>query len=256
MAPKLKILTALKLKIPPGLMRLWVFAGALSTIAFVVAMINPIRQTIINALGPDYMAALLVLLAVGAVILLVLLVSAQDKPRPEGDVGFIDALTWSDAEYAMSMLADRMSTFGFDLIIGIDRGGAIVAGVLAKHLRVCMSTMASSPRWMISDPEGSLDDGIKKQPLQGSNSKKLNILLVDDACRSGDTMRRAVEVLRRLRGDCEIRTAVILLVLFEAGPKSRDRLGGGKQNPDYHFYSTKRNGVLLPWDLQLPAPHL
>lgn len=226
-----------------------VLAG-LGVAGTLVGLIPPVRQWLIDAVSPHYMAALLILLTVGVVVLgaaVCSLVRSRQRSagcRPEGDVGTIDALGWPDAAQAMRTLAGRIAQhFHPDLVIGIDRGGSIVAGVLAKHLGIPSSTIASSTRWTISSPEGSLDDGIKDQ----RSSRR--VVVVDDACRFGNTMRTAIEVLQRQCPSAEIKTAVILnLNVLSVGPSGPNRLGSGKPNPDYYYYWTKRVDVRLPWD--------
>lgn len=227
----------------------WVVA-VLGTTGAVLAVIPAVRHAIIHFLSPDAIGALLVTSVAAIGILVVLLVKvgrvSYEKPRARGNVGPIDTLTWADADYAMKSLAEEVAGFRPNVVVGIDRGGAIVAGVLAKHLRLPVSTIASNPRWMLSSPEGSLDEAIKTEFAQGRAFQR--ILIVDDALRFGTTMRRAVEVLRRLRPDSEIRTAVLLCLSASAGPTGRDRLGPHKANPDYLVYTTTRQDVRLPWD--------
>ncbi len=73
-----------------------------------------------------------------------------------------------------------------NIIIGVDRGGAIVGGMLAKNLGLAISTLAIS---YANPPKSNLKN------IDFSIIKK--ILLVDDAIRKGGTMAAAFKIVRQ-----------------------------------------------------------
>lgn len=75
-----------------------------------------------------------------------------------------------------------------NIIIGIDRGGAIVGGMLAKTLGLAITTLAVS---YANPPKSNLKN------IDFSSIKK--ILLVDDAIRKGKTMQAAWDMVERER---------------------------------------------------------
>lgn len=139
-----------------------------------------------------------------------------------------------DVEYAIDELIGDIKSRGFkpDIIIGIDRGGAIVGGMLAKYLGLPLTTISSSPDWTISSSEKSLDEGIKD--LTKNIEKK--ILLVDDACRQGDTLKNAHDVLNK----CKFRELKTATILNEVRRRK-------KIVPDFFVYEIKGD-ILMPWD--------
>lgn len=145
-------------------------------------------------------------------------------------------LTCIDVEYAIDELIGDIKSRGFepDIIIGIDRGGAIVGGMLAKYLGLPLTTISSSDYWTISDSISSLDDGIK----DSTKNIEKKILLVDDACRSGDTLKKAHDVLEKCKFK-DLKKATIL---------NEERMRRKPITPDFFVYKTDRSTVNMPWD--------
>src|SRR5438309_1628288 len=50
------------------------------------------------------------------------------------DITVTAPFSYSDVQLGMSELVDNVSRFRPDIIIGVNRGGAIVGGILGKHL--------------------------------------------------------------------------------------------------------------------------
>jgi hypoxanthine phosphoribosyltransferase len=165
----------------------------------------------------------------------------DQKPWPRNELLVKRILSYVDVEYSIDELIKDIRGFSPDIIIGIDRGGAIVGGMLAKYLERPLTTMSSSIAWTISDPLSSLDDGVKhlgKQRTEKYNNKK--ILLVDDVCRGGGTLKRAYKVLDE-KCNFELQTAVILNEKREVGPSKVFM-------PNFFVYETERLNVRMPWD--------
>jgi len=158
-------------------------------------------------------------------------------------------LSYVDVEAAVESLPQQMRKAQFipDLVIGVDRGGAAVGGMLAKLLNCPFTHMASSPSWTISTADGSLDDGLKEHSRLAEKwrDRIRNILIVDDACREGGTLERAVANFIGHTGFIRerIKTAVIL---DELRPHKAIRV-------DFRCFTTYRTGagvqIRLPWDL-------
>ena len=155
-------------------------------------------------------------------------------------------LSFSDVEVAIDALRQKMTAMPFvpEIIVGVDRGGAVVAGLLGKALRTPITLIAASERWRISQQlDASLDDGLKDAGARREDLKVLkNVLLVDDACRRGGTLTGAHETISGLEGlsGATIRTAVILYQEREIGPETIE--------PDFWGYKTKTVDIALPWD--------
>lgn len=148
-------------------------------------------------------------------------------------------LSYVDVEYSIDELIKEIIGFSPDIIIGIDRGGAIVGGMLAKYLERPLTTMSSSDKWTISKSIlSSLDDGIKDSE---EGAKKISkILLVDDACRTGATLKKAYNTLKAIPG-YELKTATILNEERELGPSKVCK-------PNFYVYKTEQANVRMPWD--------
>lgn len=166
----------------------------------------------------------------------------RDEPHPRGEIE--NHLSYVDIEYAIKELIKDVKETAFyppHIIIGIDRGGAITGGILSKNLYLPLATMTSSEKWTISNPVLSLDDGIKNPPKRTEKYKDINkILLVDDACRTGWTLKKAYDAL--MKYGFEIKTATILNEEKELGP-------GKFIKPDFSIYKTTKLNIRMPWDL-------
>lgn len=156
-------------------------------------------------------------------------------------------LTFADVDNAIRILQDdlRKDNFIPDVIVGIDRGGSIVAGLLGKAMRLPSTHLSSAERWRISNPEASLDDGLKDLNTRRQERKNISrLLLVDDACRGGPVLSNARACLKGVNAlqDCEIKTATIL--------NEEHEIGGGREkpNPDFFVYKTEFLNIRLPWD--------
>jgi len=159
------------------------------------------------------------------------------------------ALTLADVEYAIDYLDNKLREGGFipDIIIGIDRGGAIVAGWLGKKLRLPSIHISLSDKWTVSSAIGSLDEGIKDPTKRNERYKTIQkVLVTDDASRTGVTLKRAVEYLDQLSPlkGADIKTAVILNEECKVG-------AAPKTPPDFYVYQTESTKITLPWDLRV-----
>ena len=114
-----------------------------------------------------------------------------------------------------------------DLVVGIAKAGVIPAAVIATILRREFASVALTRR-REGDPPA-----LVSRPTLSPKGKR--VLLVDETCDSGDTMRLAASVMRE-EGAKEVRTAV--------------SFRGGAFKPDYYAIQTP-DFIILPWDREV-----
>jgi uncharacterized protein len=114
-----------------------------------------------------------------------------------------------------------------EVVLGIAKAGVIPGVVVASILQVEFSSMAVTRQSagdepiLVSGPPASI--------------RGRRVLLVDETCDTGSTLRLALNETRALH-PAEIRTAVS----FKTGPFT----------PDYHAFETE-NFIILPWDREI-----
>ena len=111
-----------------------------------------------------------------------------------------------------------------DLVVGIARAGVIPGAVIASILRCDFASITTTRQ-----REGEAPALVSRPSLSPKGRK---VLLVDETCDSGDTMRLAASVMKE-EGAAALRTAVSF------------RCGDFK--PDYHALQTDAF-IILPWD--------
>jgi len=160
-------------------------------------------------------------------------VDLQDHNKPVTK----ERLSWQDVfEGIIKALLPDAQNFKPDVIFGINRGGAIVGGIIAKKLNI--------PQVFILDINFDRPTIViehrQNQVLPGSR-----VLLVDDALRTGRHMKAATEYLRDRYRNIEIRRMVILHLKMEyVGPERGPRIPSVER---YAFF-TFDGRVKLPWD--------
>jgi hypoxanthine phosphoribosyltransferase len=108
---------------------------------------------------------------------------------------------------AIEDFAERLKNNMPEYIVGIDRGGAIAAGLLAKRLRFHRDCPKLRLIHRADKHECGFASGIIEDELKGKS-----VLVVDDACRRGDTMAGALGYIEKTLQPAQVRTFVILLV--------------------------------------------
>jgi uncharacterized protein len=108
------------------------------------------------------------------------------------------------------------------VVIGIAKAGVIPGAVVASILQRDFASIAITP-------EGSVIAG----PPRLVTGKR--VLLVDETCESGSTMKLALAAVRELK-PAEVKTAVSFKT--------------GAYKPDY-FALENENFIILPWDLEV-----
>ncbi len=114
-----------------------------------------------------------------------------------------------------------------EVILGIAKAGVIPGVVVASILQAEFTSMAVTRR----------DDGGEPILVAGPppTIKGRRVLLVDETCDTGSTMRLALNEVRALKPK-EVRTAVSFKT--------------GSYLPDFHAFETE-NLIILPWDREI-----
>jgi len=111
-----------------------------------------------------------------------------------------------------------------DLVVGIARAGVIPGAVIASILRCDFASITTT-----RVHEGEAPALVSRPTLSPKGRK---VLLVDETCDSGDTMRLAASVMRE-EGAQQLKTAVSFRC--------------GDYKPDYFALQTTAF-IILPWD--------
>jgi uncharacterized protein len=140
-------------------------------------------------------------------------------------------LSWEFFGELCRVLAVKVATSGYrpDLIVGIAKAGVIPGAVVASILRCDFYSLK------ISRDAGG--ERVRERPKILSAAPKdaagKRVLVVDELCTSGETMRIALNALRQV-SPAEVRTATSLI-----------KVGGYR--PDYYALETAST-VAFPWD--------
>ncbi|MEE8193000.1 MAG: phosphoribosyltransferase family protein [Gemmatimonadales bacterium] len=114
-----------------------------------------------------------------------------------------------------------------ELVVGIAKAGVLPGAVVASILQCDFAAMSITRRQaahrptLVTDPPPSVTGH--------------RVLIVDETCDSGDTLKVALSAVRKL-GPKEVRTAVS----FKTGP----------YEPDYHALASE-SFIMLPWDREV-----
>ena len=138
-----------------------------------------------------------------------------------------------------------------DLIVGINRGGSIVGGMICKRLDLCR-VLPIIILWR-TDPSGQREYYVAGRPAceadhPGDDPGDVRrILITDDAFRTGNHVRLARAELREMFPRADIRVAALISVRqdvsYGEGP-GRGEIGG----PTYYGELVGSRGFELPWD--------
>jgi len=131
-----------------------------------------------------------------------------------------------------------------NVIIGIDRGGAIVGAMLGKKLHLPATTIAIN--W--AKPQGNfLHHGVGTSLEFGGGLKSIDVtavqrvLLVDDAIRTGMNMTSAINILKNTIQSLHIQYNT-LCILYQI------QLPNHGIVPNIHIYNTNLAQIKMPWD--------
>jgi hypothetical protein len=151
------------------------------------------------------------------------------------------ALTWSDIEASLLTLADKISESDYrpDMIVGIARGGWVVARILSDLLDV--RDLASIK---IEFYKG-VDEKVKvpkiTQPISDSPKGKF-VLVADDVADTGESLMLA----QRHLIDQGARALKVATIHYKPWSKFR---------PDYYFLETD-DWIMYPWEIRETMDYL
>lgn len=149
---------------------------------------------------------------------------AASTPPPRG-VLEIDWPFFGELCRALALKVGR--DFQPEVVLGIAKAGVIPGVVVASILQVEFASMAVTRR----------DAGGEPILVAGppATVKGRRVLLVDETCDSGSTMRLALHEVKSLKP-----SAVKTAVSFRTGPYA----------PDYYAFETEHQ-IILPWDREV-----
>jgi hypoxanthine phosphoribosyltransferase len=140
-------------------------------------------------------------------------------------------LSWEFFGELCRVLAVKIATSGYepDLVVGIAKAGVIPGAVVSSILRRDFYSLKIS-RDLGVERVRSRPKILSAAPPEARDKR---VLIVDEICTSGETLRIAVNALRQVH-PAEIRTAVSLV-----------KHGGHR--PDFYALETAAT-VVFPWD--------
>lgn len=149
----------------------------------------------------------------------------RPKPSPTRAALEIDWPFFGELCRALALHVSRR--YDPDVVVGIAKAGVIPAAIVATILRrefvaiVISRPLETDPPQLVIGPPDSL--------------RGKRVLLVDETCDSGDTMKLALHELQQV-GPAEIRTAVSFRT--------------GSYLPDFFAFETEK-AIVLPWDREI-----
>jgi hypoxanthine phosphoribosyltransferase len=147
----------------------------------------------------------------------------------ERETFHVDWLLFGELSRALALKVSR--SFDPDLVIGIATAGVVPGAVVAAMIDRPFRSMIVSRRYRaetVRDTPAVF--GEAPAEVRGAS-----VLLVDETCDSGDTLRLAVAALLNAGAE-EVRTAVSIRT--------------GEYEPDFSALETPSN-VVLPWDREI-----
>lgn len=189
-----------------------------------------------------------------------LIETISEKPKdPRNDVE--ESLTTRDIEFAIYCLINKLAKSKFlspidhrkkefdtkkNIIIGIDRGGAIVGGLLGKGLRLATANLGiywANPPLVGQGEITAIKTDKNLDNIDFSCVEK--VILVDDAVRTGETMQEAINILQGKKQTHNFEHIIVCVLNVHDMPGRNVDV-----NPDYFVYKTKSQNkdLNLPWD--------
>ncbi len=147
------------------------------------------------------------------------------QPAPPRDVLEVDWAFFGELCRALAVHVAR--GFDPDVVVGIAKAGVIPAAIVATMLeREFVAIVITRP-----------DEDAEPQVVAGppASLKGRKVLLVDETCDSGDTLKLALHEVQAVR-PADVRTAVSFKT--------------GKWQPDFHAFETDK-AIVLPWDREV-----
>ena len=145
-------------------------------------------------------------------------------------------LSYEDMEYAINSLSEYAASVNPQIIIGVNTGGSAIASIVANKINLKGKCFMLIARFNNSGSAFYQQNWPDPQPAPS------RILVVNDALRSGQHMKLAVDYLMKRYEKVEIHTCAVLKV---------DAYVPSDHQPvtlDKFVYLTKMGNVALPWD--------
>ena len=149
----------------------------------------------------------------------------RSRPSVPRDILEVDWPFFGELCRALALHVAR--AYDPEVIVGIAKAGVIPAAIIASLLRRDLATM------VIGRPKDDADPVLIAAPPASLRGRR--VLLVDETCDSGDTLKLAMHAVQEVRPR-DVRTAVS----FQTG----------KWAPDFHAFVTEK-AIVLPWDREM-----
>ena len=149
----------------------------------------------------------------------------RPRPEPSRDILDVDWPFFGELCRALALHVSR--DYDPEVIVGIAKAGVIPAAIIASILQRELAII------VIGRPREGADPELLAGPPASIRGRR--VLLVDETCDSGDTMRLAVHAVKGGK-PADVRTAVS----FQTG----------KWLPDFHAFVTEKS-IVLPWDREI-----
>lgn len=150
-------------------------------------------------------------------------------PEPSKGVLLVDWPLFGELSRALAIRVAR--EWRPELVVGIATAGVVPGAAIAAILDVPFHSIVVSRRYNV----GQIRDTPAIFGAAPADVRGRRVLLVDETCDSGQTMRLALGAIVNA-GASEVRTAVS----FRTGP----------YEPDYHALATEAM-IVLPWDREI-----
>ena len=141
--------------------------------------------------------------------------------------------SWSDIEMGVGLVLNRAQKCKPTAIFGINRGGAIIGGIAAKHL--------DSPRVNLLDVRPKENKVVEQ--IRDVEVDPEHIIIFDDSIRRGTHMKKASKHIKE-NYECEELTRITLLNVTQSNPAPDQE----SMQIAYSPFSTSRGDAVLPWD--------
>ena len=151
----------------------------------------------------------------------------RTQPSTPGPKGTL-VVDWAFFGEICRALALRVAReYAPEVVLGIAKAGVIPGAVVASILQVDFASM------IVTRTSDNDEPVLVSGPPASIRGRR--VLVVDETCDTGHTMRLALNEVRALKPQ-EVRSAVS----FKTGP----------YQPDYHAFETD-NFIILPWDREI-----
>jgi hypoxanthine phosphoribosyltransferase len=149
----------------------------------------------------------------------------RQRPAPARDILEVDWPFFGELCRALALKVAR--DYAPEVVLGVAKAGVIPAAIVATILQCEFASIT------IARPTEDADPELRIGPPPSIRGKR--VLLVDETCDSGDTMKLALHAVRASRPS-EVRTAV--------------SFSTGRWPTDYHAFATTK-AIILPWDREV-----